>query len=135
MELYNSDFPKYRDVILASKIFNGIGPANSWATKLFKLFLKLIFKKDRSLFYEAGIRHDFNYFIGNTRRERRIADWQFLIDMISLTFTKLKNPAKWTWYFLWAFLLFLAVRIGGRFFYNFKKKMTTNDLSLKIARR
>ena len=135
-ELTHSDFYKYRELILSDLekkrkrgqylYFNGVGGAGHWSSRIYKLFLKGVFERDKSLFYGAAVGHDFQYFRGSSIQERKNADYQFLSDMFDIikdTPLKFKLGSK-----AWALILFFIVRIFGSKQYNFSERKKVSDL-------
>ena len=75
-------------------ICNGCGPKG--------LFIPI----PNFVFKEACDHHDFNYWIGCNKAQRKKADKQFLTEMLYEANGNL-------WYKIWAYTYYRAVRIGG----------------------
>lgn len=79
------------------------------------------------VFTEACRRHDFGYWLGNTKQDRARVDWRFYLDMLD-------SIGEQPWYRRWyltavARTYYYAVRLfSGKFFYYGPFKRTRNDL-------
>lgn len=61
------------------------------------------------VFGPACRRHDFNYMLGGTARDREESDWQFLLDMLTIARRETRS-----WWLMWkAMLYYRAVRRAG----------------------
>jgi len=85
-----------------------LGPSN-WSQKVLRL---LPFSK---LFNEAAKKHDIGYGIGGNKSNKNYIDSTFIWDMITVCNW---NPFSW----LFACFYYLAVRLFGFMFFNYKKK-------------
>ena len=97
-------------------IGNGCGPKG--------LFIKV----PDFIFTASCCRHDVNYWIGCTKKDRKRADKGFYRAMKAdyMAYTKFLTRRR---YALWAWIYYRAVRMfGGRYFYFAKKQRTWDDL-------
>lgn len=86
---------------------NGCGGKGSWI------------KPPYAAFFEASCnKHDEGYDKGGTEANRFECDGKFFIMMIKDTF-KINKPLKRLYFQLWSFLYFVAVRIGGKKYFNY----------------
>lgn len=86
---------------------NGCGGKGSWI-------------KVPNFIFEASCNtHDVGYGIGGNEARRFECDGKFFIIMIKDTF-KVKNWFKRVYYQVWAFVYFIAVRIFGKKYFNYK---------------
>ena len=71
-------------------------------------------------FFEASCnKHDIGYNIGGDESRRFECDAKFLVLMIKDTF-RIKSKLKRLYYQAWSFVYFLAVRIFGKKYFNYK---------------
>lgn len=89
---------------------NGCGGKGSWI------------KPPHSAFFEASCNiHDEGYNKGGDEANRFECDGKFFIMMIKDTF-RINKSFKRLYFQLWAFTYFIAVRIGGKKYFNYNKK-------------
>lgn len=87
---------------------NGCGGKGSWIKPPYRAF------------FEASCnKHDLGYNKGGTDADRFECDAKFLVMMLKDTYI-IKNHFNRVYFQLWAFVYYLAVRIGGRKFFNYK---------------
>ena len=73
------------------------------------------------LFHASCDHHDFNYFVGGHRFQRKKADLQFYREM-------LKDAGIDPWYRFWAQVYYRAVRWFGIFHFHWGTQRDLNDL-------
>jgi len=79
------------------------------------------------LFTAACDRHDFGYWIGCTEEDRKVADWDFYLN-IKIIVSDLPWYKRW-WYTGLAWVYYKAVRLfGSSTFYYGPSKKTLEDL-------
>jgi hypothetical protein len=87
---------------------NGCGGKGSWI------------KPPYAAFFEASCnKHDRGYSKGGDEAVRFECDGKFFIMMIKDTF-KIKGCVKRLYFQVWGFSYFIAVRIGGKKYFNYK---------------
>lgn len=99
---------RYKDLTHEQKAFicNGCGPKG------------LFIKPPDFLFRASCNHHDFNYWLGCNRLQRKKADLQFYREM-------LKDAGRNFYYKFWARSYYRAVRIGGMFCFHWAKQQRT----------
>jgi len=108
---------RFRHLTPAEKriVCNGCGPKGGWVPV------------PEFVFTEACNHHDFNYWIGCTKAQRKKADKQFLKEM-------LLEAGNSYWYKTLAYIYYKAVRVaGGKCFYHGDKQRTKMDLKWYIT--
>ena len=87
---------------------NGCGGKGSW------------FRPPLGVFFEASCnQHDVGYSYGGDKSRRMECDAKFLAMMLSDTM-RIISVFKRTYYQIWAFLYFFAVRLGGKKYFNYR---------------
>lgn len=72
-------------------------------------------------FYAACCLHDDDYDIGGDKKSREIADKALFTRMVCKgNYEFASNPIKITWIVIIALCYYFAVRIFGRFYFNYK---------------
>jgi hypothetical protein len=104
-----------------SLICNGCGGKGSWIP-----IPEFIFGADCN-------HHDFNYWLGCTKAQRKKADRQFLVEMLIDSIRLfIKEPLyKVLFYVFWAIVYYAAVRLRGYKYFNFVKRKTLEDLEME----
>ena len=93
-------------------ICNGCGPKG------------LFIKPPNFMFRASCNHHDFNYWLGCSRLQRKKADLQFYREML--------KDAGDSWYYkFWARAYYRAVRLCGIFFFHWAKKQRTMEDLMK----
>ena len=75
----------------------------------------------RHIFYAACCKHDDLYDIGGNSEDRHLADRQLYSDMMKRTYCLEQRPLRMWWMVTVALVYYAAVRIFGRFYFNFKQ--------------
>ena len=112
------DMPKFSELTAKqiATICNGCGGKGSWI------------KAPNFLFKASCYQHDYRYWLGTTKADRKRADEAFYRWMKR----DIKERGKWynkAWYHTWAYTYYKAVRIGGSKYFNKNKVRTLKDLN------
>jgi len=114
---YHREF-EYANQSALLKIWNGIGASGRWYNRFIP---KQVWGWNVEL---PSLPHDFAYWIGGTEADRRRADRDFLKNLliwVRLHTNKQKHPTLLRMREIGCYKYYVAVRLGGKPAFNFKK--------------